>query len=195
MDYYLAKKRFGEEEHDLREWVTPNVAKVQEYASMLWLPDRDAFILSCFAWVGGSFAYAETDLHLMKAYVAPYRVWGSYRAIDFWNFPAETIALYEEGLKRRKTPICNCEDGTFLLASLLLAYTDGVYANLGLLGEWGHAWVSVIRDGQEYILETTLRGDAIARLLSTNPWLPAAAEPGYLPLYKFDHQNVVEITS
>lgn len=192
--YYVAQKRFGEERHDLREWITPYAAKVVQYATELYGQNRDTFILNCWEWVCSSFAYPRSDYHEMKAFVAPYRSGAVYRQRDFWHTPVEMIGFYEGAVRKGKMPLGDCEDSTFLLASLLLTYTDGVYANVGSWADIGHAWVTVIRDGQEYILETTYNADGIQRLLATDPWVPADLNTVYMPKYRFDHQTLEVLT-
>jgi len=61
----------------------------------------------------------------------------------------------------------DCEDGTFLLTSLLRANGIDAWANIGTVrldsGVYGHAWATVILDGKEYLLETTL-GEPLSEL-------------------------------
>ena len=189
--YYIIQKRFGEEWHDLREWLTPEAAKVVEYASKLYDADRDRFILNCWSWLSFSYAYACSDYYMMKAVICSRSVWGTYRQYDFWEFPSELIARYEEGQKWKKRAACDCDGGSFLLASLLLTYTNNVFVNVGKIHNSGHAWVSVLRDGREYILETTLRDEMMQALLDIDPWCPVERFPEYRVQYKFDDHNVV----
>ena len=172
---YQIKKRFGNELHDFREWITPEAPKVAGYAFRLYDNDRDQFILNCWEWVCRNYGYR-------------------IERKDFWNFPIETLAHYEEAQENGDIPKQDCEDTTFLLTSLLLAYTDGAYANVGWCGRELHAWTSVARNGREYILETTYSGQKAGQLLSTNPWIPADETPVYAPLYRFDHKEVADLT-
>lgn len=192
--YYVAKKRFGEETHDLREWITPYAAKVVEYASELYDADRDTFILACWTWVCKSFDWTAYDNFKLKAFIKPYDTWGVYRQADFWEMPGETIAFYEDGLARGKRPRIDCEGTAFLLASLLLSQGVQAYANIGYFNSWGHAWCSVVRDGKEYLLETTLSDEWVDALLATNPWISVASVTEFRPLYKFNHQTVMDLT-
>ena len=173
--YYVAKKRVGDETHDLREWITPDDPMVFDYASRLYRADRDSYILNCWAWVCRNYAY-----HIEQG--------------DFWNFPTETLCRYEQARDNEDIAAIDCEDSTYLLASLLLAYTDGVYANIGWCGNELHAWTTVLRDGQEYLLESTYTGQKVNRLLSTNPWIPIEEATDYRPIYKFDHKEVIDLT-
>ena len=193
--YVVHNKRFGSEIHDLREFLTPGAAKVVEYAYDLYDSDRDNFILNCWDWVCMSFDYAKSDYHEMKAFVRRYRTWGVYRQrFDFWHFPAEMIGFYEDAEAWGRRAIGDCEDTSFLLASLLLCYTSGVWVNIGNFNNTLHAWVTVDRGGREYILETTLSDVPIAKLLQTDPWLPANEFPEFRPLYKFDHNTVIQLS-
>jgi len=187
--YYLIQKRFGEEWRDLREWITPHAPMVREYAEQLYDADRDTFILNCWEWVCSSFSYPRSDFHQMAAFYAPFQGGRVYRQQDFWHTPTEMIGFYEEWAKGKtnQIPLGNCEDTVFLVASLLLAKTDRVYANVEL-ERVGHAWCSVERGGREYALETTLRGSEISELIQTGPWTPAESMP--VPDFKFDHQDI-----
>ena len=185
--YYVAQRRFGSELHDLREWVTPNVPVVRWYASALYHPDRDQYIVNCWDWVCRNFAYAFRDTHELVAFAQPFRTWAVYRQDDFWHFPAEMIGFYEDAQRRGKRAKGDCEDTSFLLASLLLARTDGVYVNIGGQQELTHAWVTVDRSGDEYILETTCN--------AAGPWVRAEEIPGVVTFYKFDQYTVFDFTS
>lgn len=193
--YTVNDKRFGRETHDIREWITPHSAKVVDYAAQLWDDDRDIFILNCWEWFSRSFEYSCSDIFIMRANICDHH-WAEYRQEDLWEFPAETIARYEESLHLNKRPMTDCDGGTFLLASLLLSGTDGVYANVGYVWDRGqnrgHAWVTVERNGREYIIETTFHGEMVETLLSTNPWMKVEDYPEYRVWYKFDHKNVVK---
>ena len=173
---YLVDRRLNSEVYDLREWITPTDPKVVYYASRLYDPDRDQFILNCWEWVCHNYSYR-------------------IERRDFWSFPIETLAHYEEAQEAGESPTADCEDTSYLLTSLLLAYTDGAYANAGWWGRELHAWTTVMRNGREYIFETTLPGQKAEQLLLTNPWIPADEAPMYVPLYKFDHKEVMDLTN
>ncbi len=173
---YQIKKRSGDEMHDLREWITPADPKVVYYAFRLYDPDRGQFILNCWEWVCHNYSYR-------------------IERRDFWSFPMETLAHYEEAQEVGEIPTADCEDTAYLLTSLLLAYTNGIYANVGWWGRELHAWTTVVRNGREYIFETTYPGQKAEQLLLTNPWIPADEALMYVPLYRFDAQEVIDLTT
>ena len=201
--YYMARQRFGYEEHDLREWITPSSPKVKAYADCLYVPDRDSYIATCWSWVCKAFNYARYDYHMMEAFMGPWTAGSVYRQPDFWHFPAEMIGFYEEyadqvAQGRRSPdnkPVGDCEDLTNLLASLLLCYTNGVWANLGFHEGRGHAWVTVERYGEEYILETTYTADKITRLVQSSPWIKEASSPEYEAIYRFDNVTLKRLSA
>ncbi len=108
---------------------------------------------------------------------------GSHRLLDFWQFPAETIALGQG----------DCEDTSFLLASLLLAASISPFCVRVVFG-WikrcdersseRHAW-PIYKDerGTWRILESTL---AAAELPDEWPSADDKARPGSRPYYKPD---------
>lgn len=111
----------------------------------------------------------------------------SQRLTEFYQFPAETIAL-KKG---------DCEDSAFLLASLLVASGISEYCVRAVLGtvKWnddrvseGHAWV-IYEDesGIWRILEPTLASADLPDPEATNAWPDAdtnarrGARPWYVP--------------
>ncbi|MBU4502898.1 MAG: transglutaminase family protein [Nanoarchaeota archaeon] len=70
---------------------------------------------------------------------------------DYWQFSAQTLRLGTG----------DCEDTSFLLASILLAMgikEDDVCVVIGRWHGGGHAWVEVLSDSKCYILESTSGG-------------------------------------
>jgi hypothetical protein len=187
--YYLALKRRGDEEHDLREWITPDAPLVRKYSSLLWRPDRDTFILNCWYWITSSNRYA-------------------YQSVDYWYWPSEVIGSFEayndfmSKYAEMRMPILpparpeyDCDDVAYTTAALLIAGGAEAYANIGYCFGRPHAWVTVVRDGTEYIIEATLPEQAVEGLAQGNPWMPAESYPEYSARYKFDNLSIRVLTN
>ncbi len=133
---------------DLREWITPSESEeIREVISDLALP-----VAKCV----GTF---DQRARLVWDYVASHVTYvpdaHAQRKQDFWQFPAETIALGKG----------DCEDCAFLLASLLLAAGISPFCLRVVCGvltqkdgsRTGHTW-PIYKDerGQWRVLESTL---------------------------------------
>ena len=154
--------------HDLRSFVTPHSPKVQEYAVKLL--DTGNPVLDYWYWICDTYRY-------------------KYEHTDYWSFPDEVLNLYE----RDDSPAIDCEDGAYLLSSLILANGIQAYVNIGYVYDTLHAWVTVPKAGREYILETTLTGNQARQLISTDPWMDSEYFPEYKPAYKFDELKVIKV--
>jgi len=188
-DQYRAMKRLNYEEYDLREWVTPDDPIVKEYSCMLWDPDPDRFTLRCWYWVCSEF---------------PYRG----ELLDYWRFPTETLVSHQQYDEEMtiysemrlptlppRSPGGDCEDLSFTLASILIAGGVDAYVDIGLYGRLKHAWVTVFRNGSEYILEATLSGRTVEVMLDAEPWLPAEDCGLYCASYRFNNIAVNHLTN
>lgn len=145
------RTRFFAEEHDPREFITPDHHRVKLLAAQL---GHDLW--RCYDWVCRNVEYPpgpaiSLDMHSIKAF-------GRHSPIlkdvvyEFWEFPAEVLGWSLDG-----RGIADCEGSSFLLVSLARNFLGPgeVYAALGTIRGHGHAWVRVLRRGQWYILETT----------------------------------------
>ena len=117
----------------------------------------------------------------------------SQRKLDFWQFPAETLAL-KKG---------DCEDCTFLVTSLLLASGISPFCVRAVVGELtqnegppvGHSW-PIYKDehGSWRVLETTLKNRSAK-------WPPPLADdlakpesdPCYRPVYCLNQYHVWKV--
>jgi len=188
VDGYYALSRHGGEEYDLRYWITPNDPEVMEHSRQLWDADMDTFILNCWYWVCSEFPYRS-------------------EFIDYWYLPAEVLRAHDQYIvaialhNEMRLPVLppripgyDCDDLTYTLASLLIAGGADAYANIGYHGRYDkHAWVTVVRDGIEWILESTLSQQSADILLRTNPWMLAETAIQYRPVYRFNNITVEEV--
>jgi len=133
---------------DLREWITASDSQeIRAVLSLISLPDEKS---------PGSFdkrAWQIWKYVVENITYRPDRI--AQRKPDFWQFPAETIAL-ESG---------DCEDSAFLLASLLLASGISPFCIRVVFGtltqrdgmQTAHAWPIYKNESGEWrVLESTL---------------------------------------
>jgi len=122
----------------LSEFITPYAKAVEDAAATLTDKTGDDLVIAAFNMIA-PYPYIRDD-----------RIWG----YDRFNLPHETLNM-QAG---------DCEDTSFLLASLLISAgvpRDRVACVLGKVSisgiDYGHAWVEYKRDdGNWYLLETTL---------------------------------------
>ncbi len=156
--FYIINDKFFGEPTDLRFYITPNEYAIQEEAKKLKTDSDLATVSKTYNFLSEKYNYVQDDLILLNS--------GQIIAkggIDSWNLPILTLAekhQYGEFW-------VDCEDGTFLLVSLLRANgltAWAIYWN-GTINSsiYGHAWATVFLDGKEYLLETTL-GEPLAEL-------------------------------
>jgi hypothetical protein len=133
---------------DLREWITlPDSQEIKKVVSSLGLPRSKKL---------GDF---DTRARMIWKFVAENIIYRSdeigQRKPDFWQFPAETLALGKG----------DCEDCAFLLASLLLASEISPFCVRVVFGTLtqqdgatvGHTWPIYKDEGGSWrVLESTL---------------------------------------
>jgi len=181
VDVSLFGKRFKGEKYDLREFVQPDTLMVRELASKLKTPEE------CYRWVveevdypyrpsWPSWTMVFSDFHSLFRH--PPRPRLSFNFLDYWKFPSETI----------RDRVGDCEDSSFLLASLLRSLEKNVYAVLGYIEvdgrRYGHAWVECREDGCR-VLETTY--DEVP---PTIPTCEQLYDRVYFPEMKFNEREV-----
>lgn len=155
----------------LTEYITPDNLEVQDLHQALTAGIRDKYqrIMALHNWVG-SLKY--TPLIRGRLEIAG----RSAEQKDLWVMPSMTA----------RVKIGNCATKSFLLTSLLrreLPASD-VYCVLGNLYNGhaaGHAWVGLMMNGQDCILEAT-RADA--------PMVLEASAPRYEPVHYFNDKEV-----
>lgn len=157
---------------DLREWIAPLDSQVtKKVIASLGLPhtkkpgEFDKRVWTVWKYVAENIEYRADEISQRKA--------------DFWQFPAETLALGKG----------DCEDCAFLLASLLLASGISPFCVRIVLGELtgedgrkgGHSWVIYKHEkGRWVVLESTLDvlpkhwplADDLAREISVPRYYP-----------------------
>lgn len=160
----------------LTEFVTPNALEVEKLHGEITqgIDTLDERIAALRDWVA-------TDVKYVKFVQGRVNIAGNISIQDdLWNDPSVT----------RRIRIGNCANKAFLLASLARRElsADQVYCVLGNLYNGkagGHAWVEVILNGQEYILEST-RADVPSLI-------PTFQTKRYEPVHYFNDQAVYTV--
>ena len=178
--FIVNSKLFGEPE-DIRFWITPNNPAIKEKAKELKCDDPIATVTKTYNWLEENYHYDTDDwvvLNNGKIIL--------HGGSDFWAIPVFTLAQKDQN---QNNIWVDCEDGTFILVSLLRSLGIEAYANIGTVtlqsGIYGHAWVTVNLDNKEYLLETTL-GQPLAELKPVPSF--------YKTTVKFNEKDVIAIT-
>jgi transglutaminase-like putative cysteine protease len=178
--YYIINSKMFGEPMDVRSWVTPNEPAIKEVAKGLQTEDKIATITKTYNWLEENYHYDIDDWIILN----------NGRIIikggtDSWALPIFTLAQKHQN----GSIYVDCEDGTFILVSLLRSLGIETYANVGTVSLngsiYGHAWVTVNLNGKEYLLETTLG----AELTELRP-VPSF----YKTDVKFNEKDVIAIT-
>ena len=91
---------------------------------------------------------------------------------DVWQSSRQAY-LYSRG---------DCEDHALILADWLIAMGEDARVVVGSWNGEGHAWVSLFKDGQEYLLEATKKSG----LGRNKPYPLAKLHTNYVPEYMFN---------
>lgn len=91
---------------------------------------------------------------------------------DVWQSSRQAY-LYSRG---------DCEDHALILADWLIAMGEDARVVVGTWDGEGHAWVSLMKDGQEYLLEATKKSG----LGRNKPYPLASLHTNYVPEYMFN---------
>lgn len=162
--HYIVKGKLFKEPADIRDWVTPGEVAIEETAKTLEAGSDVATITKTYDYIEKDYKYEQDDLVVLNKGQVILR-----GGVDSWNLPVLTLAQKHQngGI------VVDCDDGTFLLVSLLRANGIDAWANIGTVtfvdpktnqsSIYGHAWATVIVDGEEYLLETTL-GEPLKKL-------------------------------
>jgi len=172
---FSVRRRYGNEIWDVRQFVQPGTPGVVRLVKMFPL-SREKFILAAWQWVVNNIKYPpgppeENDRHYREAYLPP--ALSREVTYDYWNFPAETLAL----------GVGDCEDASILLCSILRHRLgpNEVFVTVGEFENFGHAWVTV----NGIVLETT-PGQGIN-------YTPVPERPPYRTLLRFNDRLVQRV--
>lgn len=79
----------------------------------------------------------------------------------------------------------DCEDHAIILADWLISLGLDARVVIGKLEGESHAWVILLKDGKEYLLEATKK----KKLRSLNSFLLSSVTRGYDPVYQFNRKH------
>jgi hypothetical protein len=173
MDNQPIAANFFKEGRWLTDYITPRELEVQHlFEEITKGVSGDDRLAMCWKWVAN-------QVHYHTSIYAQLEVMGKISVQkDYWMPPGLTIKIREG----------NCAVKAFLLASLIRNElpSNQVYCCLGnLIGIGGHAWVTVILNGNEYIMEST-RSDV-------SPLIPAESTTRYEAVHYFNDQETYMI--
>jgi hypothetical protein len=178
--FIINEKYFGEPA-DIRFWITPDAYAIRKQAEELKTDNEIATITKTYNWLESGYHYEEDDLVILNNGHIVLR-----GGVDSWNLPIFTLAIKHQN---NGEAWMDCEDGAFLLTSLLRANNIDAWANIGTVSIngnlYGHAWVTVNVNGKEYLLETTL-GQSLTELRPVPSFYKGAV--------KFNEKEVIAIT-
>ena len=178
---YVVEGKYYGEPRDVRVWITPNEEAIKREALKLKQDNDIATISAVYNFLEQKYNYTldnivvtDSGIIILKAYP------------DQWNMPIESLAIIHQN---DGNFYGDCEDGTYLLIAILRYLGINAYANLGTVelpsGIYGHGYGTVIINGKEYLLETTL-GQSLAELKPVPSF--------YHPTLKFNEKDVIPIT-
>ncbi|MFZ2536664.1 transglutaminase domain-containing protein [Methanothrix sp.] len=169
---------------DVRDWLSHTHSKVIARAlEEMGLPaSREAGTFDMRAWRSWDYVTRSIDYVTDKS---------SFGMEDLWLFPEETLMLGKG----------DCEDTSFLLASLILASgvsEQCVRVVLGRVGSpagaYGHAWVVYqCESGQWCLLETTLES-APPSLTPADPFILPGNQYQYQPQFCLNSSHLWSMT-
>ncbi|VVB69425.1 Bacterial transglutaminase-like cysteine proteinase BTLCP [uncultured archaeon] len=169
---------------DIREWISSTESEVIIRALQeIGLPEaRDAGTFDLRAWRIWDFVARSVE------YITDKQAFGLE---DFWLFPEETLML-------RKG---DCEDTSFLLATLLLASGVSEHCVRVVLGKvvspdgtYGHAWVVYQSEsGAWCLLESTL-DSAPSKLVPADPFTQTGGQYQYQPQFCLNASHLWSMT-
>ncbi|NND83157.1 MAG: transglutaminase domain-containing protein [Gammaproteobacteria bacterium] len=113
-------------------------------------------------------------LALRKSYVLDHKLYGPDMA-EVWQNSRQAYA-YSRG---------DCEDHALILADWLIGMGHDARVALGEYNGGGHAWVVLLYEGRDYILEATSK----RRPRGINDFILASLATDYLPLYQFNRDQ------
>lgn len=175
----------------MREFVLPGGTMVAEALEGIsaGADGQEGLIWRCWDWVCREIKYPPLpypDYHREEAFLRGISLpWLGFMPIkrstkyEFWQFPFETI----------DHRLGDCEDTSILLCSLLRnpLSADEVHVAVGTYAGYGHGWIRLVKDGEKYVIETTL---AQAFPKGTYQVLEL---PPYRPLLYFNDKQAFEV--
>lgn len=164
MDMLIVNKRFAGEQHDIRDFVTPNQIEILGLYEHLKEDDPYDTVINCWKYLNKYVQYPANPLGQTVDKQRLSTFGGAFiydQPNDYWQFPYETTARVRDAAKRGKKAFGDCADVTFVLASVLRNQLgpNEIHACIGtyiLKGKpCGHAWVKLRIDLNIYYIDAT----------------------------------------
>lgn len=154
-----ASKKILGQDAVISEFIIPNQIAIKEQAQDFVDNSQEIMVKKAYDWLENGYKYTVDDIII---YAGGEKIIES--TADNWNLPIISLAIY----KHVGHFVGDCEDGSFLLVSILRALKVPCWAELGTITidgkDYGHVWVVVKLNGKEYLLETTL-GESLAEFI------------------------------
>jgi len=193
-DPVIVGKRFGGN-YPIRFWAQPDDPEVKELAQKFKSESDLITTINVFNWYEESYVYTTDDMAITNHGEEVIK-----GTDDTWLLPSEVIEMK----KQNGVIKADCEDSA-VIASILEAAGLKAYMNIGIIritdlttgqvSNYGHGFPSVIIDGTEYILESTI-GQKIYELKSGTVFYnkDKTMKVEYIPYVKFNSQRVIPVT-
>ncbi len=163
-DRLIVCKRFAGEQHDIRDFVTPDQVEIRGLYEHLRQDNPYDTVIMCWRYLN---QYVEYPTNPLGQSVDKQRLttFGGAHVYeqppDYWQFPYETTARVRDAAKKGIKTHGDCADVSFVLASVLRNELgpNEVHACIGtyiLNGRpCGHAWVKLRIDMNFYYADAT----------------------------------------
>ena len=92
--------------------------------------------------------------------------------------------VWQNSLQAFAFPRCDCEDHSLALTDWLISMGEDARVVVGDYKGQGHAWVLLVRNGKQYLIEATKKG-----LTHKSNFKLAKYQSGYNPSYMFNRHD------
>lgn len=163
-DMVIVCKRFAGEQHDIRDFITPNQIEILGLYEHLRQEDPRDTVALCWRYLNQYVQYPANPLGQTVDKQRLSTFGGAFvydQPKDYWQFPYETTARVRWAEKSGKKTLGDCADISFVLASVLRNQLgpSEVFACIGTYivegKPCGHAWVKFRVDLNIYYADPT----------------------------------------
>jgi hypothetical protein len=195
-DPVVEGKRFGGD-YPIRFWAQPDDPAVKKLAEQFKTDNPMITVTKVYDWLEEKYIYESDAMAVTNNGKVVISCGG-----DTWLLPTEVIEMKEQN---NGEVHIDCEDSA-VIASILEAAGLKAYMNIGIVkitdlttgqvSNYGHGYPSVVIDGVEYILESTL-GQPLAELKSGTVFYNKAKteKVEYISYIKFNSKQVILLTN
>jgi hypothetical protein len=195
-DPIIEGKRFGGN-YPIRYWAQPDDPVVKKLAEQFKTDNPMITVTKVYNWLEEKYIYENDAMAITNNGKVVISCGG-----DTWLLPTEVIQMKEQNNGEVRI---DCEDSA-VIASILEATGLKAYMNIGIVritdlttgqvSNYGHGYPSVVIDGVEYILESTL-GQPLAELKSGTVFFnkEKTIKVEYIAYVKFNLKEVVPVVA